>query len=29
MVLGSIGMAERQAFLREGHVMLIYESRVP
>jgi RimJ/RimL family protein N-acetyltransferase len=29
MVLGSIGMTERQAFLREGHVMLIYESRVP
>jgi RimJ/RimL family protein N-acetyltransferase len=28
MVLGSIGMTERQAFLRDGHVMLIYESRM-
>jgi RimJ/RimL family protein N-acetyltransferase len=26
MVLGSIGMTERQAFLRNGHIMLIYES---
>ena len=28
MVLGSIGMTERHAFLRDGHVMLIYESRM-
>jgi RimJ/RimL family protein N-acetyltransferase len=27
MVLGSIGMAESDAFLRAGHVMLVYESR--
>ncbi len=26
MVLGSIGMVERDAFLRAGHVMLVYES---
>ena len=27
MVLGSIGMTECDAFLRDGHVMLVYESR--
>lgn len=27
MVLGSIGMSECDAFLRDGHVMLVYESR--
>ena len=26
MVLGSIGMRECDAFLRDGHVMLVYES---
>ena len=26
MVLGSIGMVECDAFLRDGHVMLVYES---
>ncbi len=26
MVLGSIGMTECDAFLREGHIMLVYES---
>jgi RimJ/RimL family protein N-acetyltransferase len=29
MVLGSIGMTECDAFLRDGHVMLVYESRRP
>lgn len=28
MVLGSIGMVECDAFLRDGHVMLVYESIV-
>ncbi len=28
MVLGSIGMHECDAFLRDGHVMLVYESTV-
>jgi RimJ/RimL family protein N-acetyltransferase len=27
MVLGSIGMTECDAFIREGHIMLVYESR--
>jgi len=27
MILGAIGMREHNAFLRNGHVMLIYESR--
>jgi RimJ/RimL family protein N-acetyltransferase len=27
IVLGSIGMVEADAFLRDGHVMLVYESR--
>ncbi len=27
MVLGSIGMTECDAFLRDGHVMLVYESK--
>ncbi len=26
MVLGSIGMRECDAFLRDGHIMLVYES---
>jgi RimJ/RimL family protein N-acetyltransferase len=26
MVLGSIGMHECDAFLRDGHIMLVYES---
>ena len=26
MVLGSIGMRECDAFLRDGHLMLVYES---
>jgi len=29
MVLGAIGMRENDAFLRAGHVMLVYESRIP
>ena len=29
MVLGSIGMTECDAFLRDGHVMLVYESLHP
>ena len=29
MVLGSIGMVECDAFLRDGHVMLVYESVIP
>ena len=28
MVLGSIGMTECDAFLRGGHIMLVYESRM-
>ena len=28
MVLGGIGMREHDAFLRNGHIMLVYESRV-
>ncbi len=28
MVLGSIGMHECDAFLRDGHVMLVYQSKV-
>ncbi len=27
MVLGAIGMREHDAFLRDGHIMLVYESR--
>jgi len=29
MVLGSIGMRECDAFLRDGHIMLVYESITP
>ncbi len=29
MVLGSIGMTECDAFLRDGHIMLVYESLAP
>jgi RimJ/RimL family protein N-acetyltransferase len=27
MILGSIGMTECDAFIRDGHIMLVYESR--
>ncbi len=29
MILGAIGMRECDAFLREGHIVLVYESIVP